>query len=141
VQYLQYAHESNVASTFIYEAAIASVHAVAERYEETNWPVIAGLYDRLSDTQSGPRFDVRKATAIFYAHGAADALQMLDRSVHQIWLLSYAPYFVLLGKIYVTLGDGIEAIRNYEKALSLCKPGPDFEFVKSKINSLKVSMN
>jgi predicted RNA polymerase sigma factor len=141
VQYLQYAHESNATSEFIYEAAIASVHAVAARYEDTNWHVIAGLYDRISEINSGPGLDVKKATAIFYAHGAAEALKTLQQSVHQTWLHSYVPYFALLGKIHNSLGNGMEAIRNYEKALSLSEPGAEFDFLKSKIDLLKVLMN
>jgi RNA polymerase sigma factor (sigma-70 family) len=141
ITYLQSAHDTNEKSRFIYEAAIASVHCVAEQFEDTNWEVITGLYTRLSELQSTPFNDLNKAVAVFYSRGGDEALSELEKSRHLSWLRQYYLYYALLGKICAGKGQGIEAIRNYEKALSLSKLDAEKDFLKKKITTLKVMMN
>ncbi|HYE74298.1 MAG TPA: sigma-70 family RNA polymerase sigma factor, partial [Blastocatellia bacterium] len=107
IYYLKSAHDSNTTSRFVFEAAIASVHCVAETFEETNWKVIVGLYDRLAEIQSTPFVDMNRAVAVCYADGANAALDHLNKSVHQVWLKNYYLYYALLGKINSSLGDGL----------------------------------
>lgn len=141
IHYLKYAHDSKEISRFVLEAAIASVHAVATEFQETNWEAIVGLYDRLSELQPTPFVDLNRTVAIFYARGAAEALASLGKSRHQAWLKNYYLYYALLGKIHASLGDGLEAIHQYEKALSLCKLKAEQNFLQSRIDLLKASMN
>jgi RNA polymerase sigma-70 factor (ECF subfamily) len=141
ILYLKNAHDSNETSRFIFEAAIASVHSIAENFHDTNWVVIVGLYDRLREIQPNPFMDMNRAVAIFYANGAEQALAELRKSAHQTWLKNHYLYYALLGKIYTSLGDGLQAIRNYERALSLTRLAAEKEFLRKKILSLKVMMN
>jgi RNA polymerase sigma factor (sigma-70 family) len=141
IHYLKSAHDSNITSRFVFEAAIASVHCVAEVFEETNWKVIVGLYDRLSEIQSTPFVDMNRAVAVFYADGATAALDHLNKSVHQVWLKNYYLYYALMGKIRSSLGDGLSAIRYYEKALSMCRLRAEKDFIRTKIEALKMLMN
>jgi RNA polymerase sigma factor (sigma-70 family) len=141
INYLKNAHDTHETSRFIYEAAIASVHCIAEKFADTNWPVIVGLYDRLSEIQRTPFVDLNRAVAIFYSKGADEALTELRKSHHQSWLKNYYLYYALLGKIYSAIGNGLEAIRHYEKALSLTRLRAEQEFLKRKILSLQVMMN
>jgi RNA polymerase sigma factor (sigma-70 family) len=141
IHYLKAAHDTNETTRFIYEAAIASVHCIAEEFASTNWAVIAGLYDRLSEIQSTPFIDLNRAVAIFYSKGPGESLRALKQSNHQAWLRNYYLYHALMGKIHATLGDGLDAIRCYEKALSLSGLRAEQEFLKNKITALKVMMN
>ena len=141
VQYLRHAHESNKATRFIIEAAIASVHCVAEKFEETNWSLIVGLYDRLSEIQSTPFVDLNRSVAIYYASGPVAALDSLQQSKHLSWLSNYYLYHAMLGKINAGIGKTQEAVLCYEKALSLAKLKAEQDFLYRKILTIQTHLN
>jgi RNA polymerase sigma-70 factor (ECF subfamily) len=141
IQYLQYAHDSNATSRFIYEAAIASLHSVADGSDQTNWPVVVALYDKLALVHVNPVDDIRRATAILYDKGATDALQALQESKHIFWLKRHYLYYALLGKINSVRGIGIESIRHYEKALKMCRTESERQYLEKRVQALKTIMN
>jgi RNA polymerase sigma-70 factor (ECF subfamily) len=141
VQYLKHAHASNEVTRFIIEAAIASVHCVAERFEDTNWEVIAGLYDRLSAIQSAPWVDLAHAASLYYSGSAEQALNRLQSSSHQKSLSNFYLYHVVLGKIYNNLGKPQEAVSAYEKALSLATLRAEQDFLNRKILTIQTHLN
>jgi RNA polymerase sigma factor (sigma-70 family) len=141
IHYLKYAHDANVTTRYVLEAAIASVHAIAEQFEDTNWKVIAGLYERLADLQSTPFVDLNRAVALFYASGPDEALHQLTKSRHINWLRNNYLYYALLGKIYAAKADGLIAISNYEKALSMCTLRAEQDFLRQKIVAMQIAMN
>jgi RNA polymerase sigma-70 factor, ECF subfamily len=126
---------------FIIEAAIASVHCVAERFEDTNWEVIAGLYDRLSAIQSAPWVDLAHAASLYYSGSAEQALNRLQSSSHQKSLSNFYLYHVVLGKIYNNLGKPQEAVSAYEKALSLATLRAEQDFLNRKILTIQTHLN
>lgn len=141
VQYLRQAHDTNKITRFILEAAIASVHSIAEKFELTNWTVIVGLYDRLAALQSTPFVDLNRAVAIYYAAGPEDALNALSNSNHLSWLKNYYLYYAVLGKIYTTLKRNVEATKAYEKALSLTTLRAEQDFLRTKLLTIQIHLN
>ena len=61
------------------QAAIAALHAEAERPEETDWPQIALLYGELSRRQPSPVVELNRAVAIAMAEGPERGLELIDR--------------------------------------------------------------
>ncbi len=59
------------------QAAIAAVHARAERAEATDWAQIAGLYDVLIRLQPSPVVELNRAVAVAMAQGPAEGLRLL----------------------------------------------------------------
>ena len=60
------------------QAAIASRHARASRPEDTDWRMIATLYDVLAEVAPGPVVEVNRAVAHGRAFGAGAGLAVLD---------------------------------------------------------------
>src|SRR5260370_2168927 len=63
---------------YAFEAAIAAVHAMAWRAEETDWRRIVDLYDRLFALHPSPVVALNRAVAIAMADGAEAALPLVD---------------------------------------------------------------
>jgi predicted RNA polymerase sigma factor len=60
------------------QASIAAQHARAERAEDTNWRLIAALYDVLADAAPGPIVEVNRAVAHGRAFGPDAGLAVLE---------------------------------------------------------------
>jgi predicted RNA polymerase sigma factor len=60
------------------QAAIAAVHAEAERAEDTDWREILALYELLERIAPNPMITLNRAVAVGMAHGPAEALALLD---------------------------------------------------------------
>lgn len=60
------------------QAAIAAVHADAERAEQTDWAQIVRLYDLLVQVDPGPVAELNRIVALAMADGPASALRRLD---------------------------------------------------------------
>jgi predicted RNA polymerase sigma factor len=60
------------------QAAIAAVHAEAERAEDTDWRQIFGLYNVLAALAPGPMVTLNRIVAVAMVHGPAAALDQLD---------------------------------------------------------------
>ncbi|HTN51236.1 MAG TPA: sigma-70 family RNA polymerase sigma factor [Anaeromyxobacter sp.] len=59
------------------EAAIAACHATASRFEETDWPRILALYDRLLELRPSPVVALNRAIALGMAEGPEAGLRAL----------------------------------------------------------------
>jgi RNA polymerase sigma-70 factor (ECF subfamily) len=60
------------------QAAIAALHAQAERAEDTDWPQIALLYGELMQVHPSPVIELNRAVAVAMAEGPAAGLALLD---------------------------------------------------------------
>lgn len=60
------------------QAGIAEVHAVAPRYDDTDWERIVLLYEALARIAPSPVVDLNHAVAVSMASGPAEALPMVD---------------------------------------------------------------
>ncbi|WP_326559187.1 RNA polymerase sigma factor [Micromonospora sp. NBC_01796] len=67
------------AGPFQLQAAIAAVHAEAERAQDTDWPQILGLYDLLQRMSLGPMVALNRAVAVAMVHGPRAALGLLRK--------------------------------------------------------------
>jgi RNA polymerase sigma-70 factor, ECF subfamily len=61
------------------QAAIAALHAEAQRPEETDWTQIALLYGELGRRQPSPVVELNRAVAIAMAAGPERGLELVDR--------------------------------------------------------------
>jgi RNA polymerase sigma factor (sigma-70 family) len=63
---------------YFLQASIAAQHARAVRAEDTDWRLIAGLYDVLAEAAPGPVVEVNRAVAHGRAYGPVAGLAVLD---------------------------------------------------------------
>lgn len=81
------------------EAAIASLHARAGSMEETDWPMIVSLYDRLLSSSESPIVALNRALAIAQFEGAERGLAEIAAIDDLDRLADYPFYFAAMGEL------------------------------------------
>jgi RNA polymerase sigma factor (sigma-70 family) len=119
-------------STYHFEAAIASQHAAARSFEQTNWKSIYHLYEMLYQLQPNPIVAMNKAIASSYAISKQNALIELQQITG---LEGHHLYYASIGEIYFDLENKLEAKKFFEKALELTSSGYEQQLLISKINN------
>src|SRR6185503_20155157 len=87
-------------SSYHLEAAIASQHAAARSFEQTNWKSIYHLYEMLYQLQPNPIVAMNKAIASSYAISKQNALNELQKIKG---LEHHHIYYASIGEIYFEL--------------------------------------
>ncbi len=103
------------------QAAIAACHARATKPEQTNWPRIAALYDRLRVVIPSPVVDLNRAVAHSMAYGPDAGLRMIDELANAAALRNYAPLPAARGDFLFRAGRVREAKAQFEIAASLTR--------------------
>ena len=119
-------------STYHLEAAIASQHASARSFEQTDWKSIYHLYEMLYQLQPNPVVAMNKAIASAYAIGKQNALDELQQIKG---LEHHHLYYASIGEIYFELENKSEAKKFYQKALQLTSSMQEQQLLLSKINN------
>lgn len=129
---LEYAAEPFETSTYHFEAAIASIHATAPSFEQTDWKSIHHLYEMLYQYQPSPVVALNKAIASAYAIGKEKAIEELKaiKGLEQHYL-----YYATLGEIHFTLNHKREARGYFEQALNKTNSMAEIQLLKDKIAS------
>jgi RNA polymerase sigma-70 factor (ECF subfamily) len=130
--YLEKATGALHPSVYHVEATIASFHAVAPSFEQTNWKSIYRLYETLYRLQPAPVIALNKAIASAYANGMNDALKEL---LQIKGLENYYLYHTSIGEIYFELQNKELAKKFYEAALRLTSSIKEQQLLKKKIAS------
>jgi RNA polymerase sigma-70 factor (ECF subfamily) len=131
-EYLELATEVFQPSSYHLEAGIASLHASARSFEQTDWKSIYHLYEILYQLQPVPIVALNKAIASAYAIDKQNALQQL---LQIKGLENYYLYHTSLGEIYYELHDKEKAKTFYEKALRLTTSRQQQQLLINKINN------
>jgi RNA polymerase sigma factor (sigma-70 family) len=101
------------------QAALAACHARAPRAEDTDWPRIAGLYDRLRTILPSPVVDLNRAVAHSMAFGPEAGLAIADRLADAAMLRNYAPLPAARGDFLFRAGRLDAARAEFERAAAL----------------------
>ena len=97
--------ERVTASRYHLEAAIAARHCTARTFEDTDWPSICNLYDRLLDVAPSAMVELNRAVAISYRNGPETALPIVE-AMHRNDRLPYSHAVVaVLANLYVRAGS------------------------------------
>ena len=101
------------------QAAIAALHATAETADETDWPQIAALYDKLACHTPSPVVQVNRAFAVGMAHGPRAGLGLLDTLAADKRLAGYQPFHATRAELLRQAGDERGAAQAYGRAIEL----------------------
>jgi RNA polymerase sigma-70 factor (ECF subfamily) len=118
------------------QAAIAAVHAEAERAEATDWPQIVGLYDVLLRLDPSPVAELNRAAAIAMRDGPAAGLALVDALFARGELADYHLAHGARAELCRRLGRLGEARGAYERALALARQHPERQFLARQLASL-----
>lgn len=124
-QHLQVATASDVLSPLHLEAAIASVHAAAPCFEQTDWRMLSHYYGALEDLKPTPIVRLNAAIAYAQADGPAAGLERLDSLAAARRIAHYALFHAARGDLLLKLARKGDAAAAFAAALNC--PGNDAE--------------
>ena len=99
------------------QGAIAALHARAPRPEDTDWPQIAALYDRLAESSPSPVVELNRAVAIAMADGPELGLALFIPLEDE--LDGYHLFHAARADLFRRLHRNEEAAAAYRRALEL----------------------
>jgi len=132
-EHLRAAMQASELSALHLEAGIASVHAGARSFEETDWQQLARYYQMLLKLKPTPVVRLNAAIVTAYAVAAAAGLAELDALEGEKKLAHYAPYHAARGELLAKLGREAEAAAALERALECPVNGAEREYLTKKL--------
>jgi RNA polymerase sigma factor (sigma-70 family) len=126
---LERAEALDDAGPYALQAAIAACHARAHRPEDTDWPRIAGLYDRLAAAMPSPVVELNRAVAHCMAFGPAAGLALVDAIADAAALRNYAPLPAARGDFLFRAGRLPEAREAFQQAAALSANARERDFL------------
>jgi RNA polymerase sigma-70 factor (ECF subfamily) len=123
-------------NTYAAQAAIAALHMRAPRYEDTDWPQIAGLYEILMRIHPSAVIELNHAVAVSMVDGPERALQLVDSIDKRGELNGYHMLPAVRGDLLRRLGRRQEAVVAYQQALSRADLEPERRFLAARLAEL-----
>jgi RNA polymerase sigma-70 factor (ECF subfamily) len=117
---------------FLLQAAIAAVHSHAERYADTDWAQIAGLYDLLWQYWPSPVVQLNRAIALAMRDGPAAGLAALAE-IPDGALAGYHYLPAARADLLRQLGRDGEAAEQYRTALALAGNAAERRFLQRRL--------
>jgi len=120
-------------SEYHIEAAIASHHACAELWQDTDWQAIVSLYDALMSVRPSPIVGLNRAIAIAQIAGPEKGIEEVLAIPDQERLAAYPFYFATLAELALRQGR-LEAARlQFGKARALARNPMERRFLDERI--------
>lgn len=127
----------DVMTPFHCEAAIASVHAAAPRYSDTDWPRILREYDRLLTIAPSPVVRLNRAVAVAKVYGPAAALAELRELQHERSLVDYVLLAATTAQMHWIDGDCAAAVHSLESALESPCSDPERRLLQRRLDACR----
>lgn len=128
---------SGAPGPFALQAAIAAVHARAQRKEDTNWAAIVELYSRLEALQPSPILALNRAVAVSMVEGPAAALSILDALTKDGALGEYHLLHAARADFLRRLGLLARAEQSYARALELAGNESERRFLERRLGEVQ----
>ena len=112
------------------QAAIAAVHAEAERPEDTDWRQILTLYDLLRTVSPGPMVTLNRVVALAMVHGPGAGLDELARAEPE--LAGHYRVDAVRAHLLELSGEAEAARRSYELAAGRTLSEPERHYLTAK---------
>jgi RNA polymerase sigma-70 factor (ECF subfamily) len=118
------------------EAGIASEHARARTWAETDWPAILHWYDLLLARRDTPIARLNRAVALAEVEGPGAALLEIERIASERALADYHLLEAIRGDLCERVGRVDEALIWYRSARESCRSGPERALLERRIARL-----
>jgi RNA polymerase sigma-70 factor (ECF subfamily) len=112
------------------------VHCRAARAEDTDWPEILRLYDRLVRVDPSVVALLNRAAAVAMVHGPQPALELMDAIAAAGGLDHHYLLHAARGELLRRLGSLDEAARSYARALALVGNASERRFLERRLAGL-----
>jgi RNA polymerase sigma-70 factor (ECF subfamily) len=120
---------------FTLQAAIASLHAQAPTYADTDWPQILTLYDELLRIWPSPVVALNRAVAVSMVDGPEAALAEVEALERDGRLAGYRYLPATKADLLHRLGRDAAAADAYQAALALSDNAAEQEFLSERLRS------
>jgi RNA polymerase sigma-70 factor (ECF subfamily) len=118
---------------FALQAAIATLHASAPTYDDTDWEQILVLYDALLRCWPTPVVALNRAVAVAMVHGPAAALPEVEALEQDPRLDGYRYLPAVKADLLRRLGRAGEAATAYEHAIALTANDAERRFLADRL--------
>jgi RNA polymerase sigma-70 factor (ECF subfamily) len=115
------------------EAAIASVHAMARRAEDTDWSKIISLYDSLMRINASPIVALNRAIAVAQRDGPERGLDTIKGISNLDRLAGYPFYPAALGELELRRGGRERAREHFQEALARARNPMERHFFEQRL--------
>ncbi len=120
-------------SRYHVEAGIASVHAAAARFDDTDWSEIVSLYDTLMTIAPSPVVALNRAIAVAQLRGPQCGLDAIDAIGDRDRLVRYPFYHAARGELEWRRGRGDVAREHFQAARTLARNPSERRFLAKRI--------
>ncbi len=121
---------------YVLQAAIASLYAEAASFQETDWPQIIELYDRLLDVWPSPVVALNRTVPLAMVAGPGAALDEVAKLEHDSRLSGYQYLPAIKADLLRRLGRPDQASAEYRAALALTTNDAERAFLSEQLASL-----
>jgi RNA polymerase sigma-70 factor (ECF subfamily) len=133
---VEQAFSSKPPGAYALQAAIAALHAEADRFNATDWAQIATLYTMLLRINPSPVIELNRAVAIAMHQGPEAGLRHIDAIFARGDLTDYHLAHSARAELCRKAGRITEARASWERALALTRQEPERRFIEKKLREL-----
>ena len=137
LRHLDRAASGDTLTMYHLEAGIAACHAVAPRYEDTDWSRIVELYDALVLLKPTPIVALNRAIAVSRLHGPRVGLAAVDVIAGDPVLARYYLLPATLAELAKECGDTERAAECFRAAMACECSEPQRRFLERRLNELE----
>jgi RNA polymerase sigma factor (sigma-70 family) len=119
---------------YVLQAAIASLYAEPPSYDQTDWPQLLVLYDRLLEVWPSPVVALNRTVPLARVSGVATALAEVERLEADEHLSGYHYLPAIKADLLGRLGRTREATAAYRQALALAANDAERAFLEEQIS-------
>ncbi|MEU8006787.1 RNA polymerase sigma factor [Catellatospora sp. NPDC049111] len=121
---------------YLLQAAIASLYAEAPSFEQTDWPQIVELYDRLLEVWPSPVVALNRTVPLAMAAGPQVALAEVERLERDGGLTGYQYLPAVKADLLLRSGRKVEAREAYGRALAVTANEAERAFLSERLADL-----
>jgi RNA polymerase sigma-70 factor (ECF subfamily) len=122
---------------FALQAAIVAVHCRGARPEDTDWPEIVKLYERLERVQPSPIVSLNRAVAVAMVDGPRVGLALIDSLAATNDLDDYHLLHAARADLLRRAGSHEEAAKSYMKALALVTNDSERRYLQRRLREVQ----
>jgi len=137
VQLVEVALRSGRFGPYTLQAAIVAVHAEAKTPQQTDWPQIVALYDRLLELEPSPVIRLNRAVAVAMRDGPAAGLALFDLIQQEDDLTGYYWFFAARADLLRRLGNHEAAAAAYQRARDLTESEPERRYLRKRLQEIQ----
>jgi RNA polymerase sigma-70 factor (ECF subfamily) len=136
---LDRAYQMGQRGPYLIQAAISSLHAQAERPEDTDWRQIAALYASLNHITPSPIIALNHAVAVAMSEGPERGLQLLaELADNEDLLRGYHHFQAARADLLRRAGRWGEAAEAYEQALALVQNVVEEQYLTRRLDEMRM---